>query len=225
MARRNNRSLVKPNANVAANARRIVAAQTAAFFAQERYLNDPNASTELHAMRIAAKRLRYTMELFSAVLGSDVEGCLDAIREFQEIAGEIHDADARAGVFREYLYARVTDQADMLAALAAGAAGEDMTDTAIDAFKIQARAEVTAEAWVSEQVALAAAIARALGKRRERYADLRAQWAEWQTADLRGRLDALGNAAVEHKHTTGEPVVSAAAAAQEPEQEAMPAGE
>ena len=121
MARRNNRSLVKPNANVAANARRIVAAQTAAFFAQERYLNDPNASTELHAMRIAAKRLRYTMELFSAVLGSDVEGCLDAIREFQEIAGEIHDADARAGVFREYLYARVTDQADMLAALAAGA--------------------------------------------------------------------------------------------------------
>jgi len=210
MARRNKQSLVKPDATVAANARRIVSAQTAAFFAQEHYLNDPDASTELHEMRIAAKRLRYALELFSAVLGPDVDGCLDAIKEFQEIVGEIHDADVRAGMLREYLHARVTEQADALAALAAGEASEDVTDTGIDAFKTQARAQVTAEEWVSEQVALAAAIARTLGGRRERYAHLRAQWAEWQKADLHGRLDALSDAtAVEHRHTTGEPVVPA----------------
>jgi len=207
MARRNKQSLVKPDATVAANARRIVAAQVAAFFAQEHYLNDPDASTELHAMRIAAKRLRYAMELFSAVLGPDVDGCLDAIKEFQEIAGEIHDADVRAGMLRNYLHARMTEQADILAALATG---EDVTDTDIDAFKTQARAQVTAEEWVSEQVALAAAIARTLGGRRERYAHLRAQWAKWQKADLHGRLDALSDAtAVEHRHTTGEPMVPA----------------
>jgi len=224
MARRNNRSLVKPDATVAANARRIVAAQTAAFFAQEQYLNDPDASTELHEMRIAAKRLRYAMELFGAVLGPDVDGCLDAIKEFQEIAGEIHDADVRAGMLRDYLHARVTEQADTLVALAAG---EDVTDADIDAFKKQARAQVTAKEWVSEQVALAAAIARTLGGRRERYTYLQAQWAEWQTADLHGRLDALSNAAaVEHKHTTGDPVVSVTPSpAHEPDQEAMPASE
>lgn len=207
MARRNKQSLVKPDATVATNARRIVAAQTAAFFAQEHYLNDPDASTELHEMRIAAKRLRYALELFSAVLGPDGDGCLDAIKEFQEIAGEIHDADVRARMLRDYLHARVTEQADILAALATG---EDVTDTDIDAFKTQARAQVTAEEWVSEQVALAAAIARTLGGRRERYAHLRVQWAEWQKADLHGRLDALSDAtAVEHRHTTGEPVVPA----------------
>lgn len=57
-------------------------------------VRDPANVTELHNMRIAAKRLRYTLELFLPVL--DKRGAsrlLGIAEEIQERLGAIHDCD------------------------------------------------------------------------------------------------------------------------------------
>lgn len=54
----------------------------------------PTATSEqLHALRIAGKHLRYTLELFEAPLGGEAEQLLEPVRALQEQLGQIHDAD------------------------------------------------------------------------------------------------------------------------------------
>ncbi len=50
-------------------------------------------SDKLHAMRIAGKRLRYTMEIFAPLYGGDLEPFILAMKEIQDTLGEFHDAD------------------------------------------------------------------------------------------------------------------------------------
>lgn len=55
--------------------------------------HDPACVSELHNMRIAAKRLRYTLEIFSPTLGENVAPVLRTVEEIQERLGLIHDCD------------------------------------------------------------------------------------------------------------------------------------
>ena len=61
-------------------------------------VHDPDCVDELHAMRIAAKRLRYTLELFAPTLQpADETGAVSAIvADIQERLGLIHDCDVLA---------------------------------------------------------------------------------------------------------------------------------
>ncbi len=56
-------------------------------------IHDPACVAELHNMRIAAKRLRYTMELFLPTIGPGAKGLLKTVEEIQEQIGAIHDCD------------------------------------------------------------------------------------------------------------------------------------
>jgi CHAD domain-containing protein len=49
-----------------------------------------------HAMRIAAKRLRYALELASPRHEIEIDGFLDSIKRLQTLLGEIHDCDVWA---------------------------------------------------------------------------------------------------------------------------------
>ncbi|MHB9130972.1 MAG: CHAD domain-containing protein [Armatimonadota bacterium] len=53
----------------------------------------PERVRELHEMRIAAKRLRYTMEVFAPLYGTDLKKPLQTVRKVQEMLGDIHDSD------------------------------------------------------------------------------------------------------------------------------------
>ena len=46
-----------------------------------------------HAMRIAAKRLRYALELIRPPQPSEIDGILDSVKRVQTLLGEIHDCD------------------------------------------------------------------------------------------------------------------------------------
>lgn len=46
-----------------------------------------------HEFRIAAKKFRYTLEIYAPVLGTHFEVALEAVREMQSYLGEIHDCD------------------------------------------------------------------------------------------------------------------------------------
>jgi CHAD domain-containing protein len=56
-------------------------------------LSDPNDRQRHHAMRIAAKRLRYTMEIGRPAYGCSLDGPIAAMKRLQTLLGEIHDAD------------------------------------------------------------------------------------------------------------------------------------
>ena len=63
------------------------------FLFYEVFIFDPERINELHQMRIAAKHLRYTLEIFSELYSGKTDFALDITRKSQTILGEIHDAD------------------------------------------------------------------------------------------------------------------------------------
>ncbi len=56
-------------------------------------LYQPFNIEELHEMRIAAKRLRYAIELFVACWGEQIAPFAEEIAEMQSFLGEVHDCD------------------------------------------------------------------------------------------------------------------------------------
>jgi CHAD domain-containing protein len=57
-------------------------------------MRDPQQIEKLHAMRIAAKRLRYTLEIFAPLETNGFKPWLKRVRGVQEMLGAIHDCDA-----------------------------------------------------------------------------------------------------------------------------------
>jgi CHAD domain-containing protein len=54
---------------------------------------EPSASTAQHDMRIAAKRLRYVLEIAGPCFGPEAKSARDAAKRLQGVLGEIHDCD------------------------------------------------------------------------------------------------------------------------------------
>jgi CHAD domain-containing protein len=79
--------------SLATAARRIVAVRTAELYAFVPEALDEHAVTAMHDMRIAAKRLRYVLELVGFLLGEVGPEAQRRARELQEVLGEIHDCD------------------------------------------------------------------------------------------------------------------------------------
>jgi len=59
------------------------------------YVDQPDAETELHAMRISVKRLRYAMEIFAPSYVDALKGELQTARRLQKHLGDLHDSDVR----------------------------------------------------------------------------------------------------------------------------------
>jgi len=57
----------------------------------------------LHVLRIAGKRLRYTLEFFREVLGADAPALIARVTTLQDHLGYLHDADVAAHLAREFL--------------------------------------------------------------------------------------------------------------------------
>lgn len=62
-------------------------------FSHESYINDPLNITELHAMRISAKRLRYSMEAFEGLYQEPIKPFIAEARKLQDALGYVHDLD------------------------------------------------------------------------------------------------------------------------------------
>lgn len=74
-------------------ARRIVAVRSAELHAFVPEALNEHAVTAMHDMRIAAKRLRYVLELIGFCLGDVGAEAQARARELQEVLGDIHDCD------------------------------------------------------------------------------------------------------------------------------------
>lgn len=54
---------------------------------------EPSAATAQHDLRIAAKRLRYVLEITGPCFGPEAKAARDAAKRLQGVLGEIHDCD------------------------------------------------------------------------------------------------------------------------------------
>src|SRR3989304_2510701 len=76
-------------------------------------LGRPDDRLSHHAMRIAAKRLRYTMEIVRPIYSGRLDATLDVIKQVQALLGEVHDCD----VWQEQLDQFAKTQGDRIIAL------------------------------------------------------------------------------------------------------------
>jgi hypothetical protein len=86
---------IEPDAPVLDNARKVMAVRIAEFYSYEPFVMRPEHSSALHDLRIAAKRLRYTLELFEPQFGADGKRLISRVKELQEELGTLHDHDVR----------------------------------------------------------------------------------------------------------------------------------
>ena len=82
-------------ATTAANARLELSPLVTQYFARIRKLlaKDPSPP-ELHRLRLATKRLRYTLELFRPCYGPGLETRMAELRELQQFLGDVNDSTA-----------------------------------------------------------------------------------------------------------------------------------
>lgn len=73
------------------------------FLSYESHIYDPENITELHAMRIAAKRLRYTVEFFTPLYENELKPTLKVLRASQDLLGEIHDCDVWIAALPQFI--------------------------------------------------------------------------------------------------------------------------
>lgn len=110
---------LNPDASLELNARRILRVRTGEYYSYEPIVSDPLAITELHNLRISAKRLRYTLELFSDVFGDEGKRQTDRVKAIQEALGNLHDLDVRIELISDELVAlaqeKVTELDRMMA--------------------------------------------------------------------------------------------------------------
>jgi CHAD domain-containing protein len=58
---------------------------------------------QLHALRIEFKKLRYTLEFFSEVLGNETKRLIADIKKLQDHLGDLNDADVACTILREFI--------------------------------------------------------------------------------------------------------------------------
>lgn len=59
--------------------------------------------TRLHSLRIEVKRLRYLLEAFSEVLGTEVKTVIEACKHLQDFLGEVQDARVAVAMLEDHL--------------------------------------------------------------------------------------------------------------------------
>jgi hypothetical protein len=82
-----------PDGPLRDNARRIVEVRLDELLSFGPEALDPMNVEALHDMRIAAKRLRYVLELTAPVFGEGAERGAKQAKKLQDLLGEIHDCD------------------------------------------------------------------------------------------------------------------------------------
>jgi CHAD domain-containing protein len=92
-------------------ARRRIVKRLGELLAYEACLASPAEADRHHQMRIAAKRLRYTMELFRPAYEGDLDASLTAVKKLQELLGDLHDCDVWLQLLPDFL-AEETKRAD-----------------------------------------------------------------------------------------------------------------
>ncbi len=111
---------LRPGTRLGNAAHRIAAQRVADMLQFDAAVRDPANIRELHDLRIASKRLRYTLEVLGSTLGPAGEAAEGEARALQDLLGEIHDCDVLAPRLHAELGRLAAVDAEAVAALCDG---------------------------------------------------------------------------------------------------------
>ena len=89
-----------PHAPTGENARTIARTRLEDMYEWDRYVDNPFNVRELHDLRIATKRLRYTLEVFEDELPESSQSIVEELTHIQDELGAIHDSDVLIALLR-----------------------------------------------------------------------------------------------------------------------------
>ncbi|MFM9108776.1 MAG: CHAD domain-containing protein [Chloroflexota bacterium] len=101
---------LRRDGSLAANARKVLRVRLAEFDSHGAAVDQPGDPEALHDLRIAAKRLRYTLEVFRPEFGDAGVAGLAGVKEIQERLGVLHDRDVRIALVESELAAQDLDE-------------------------------------------------------------------------------------------------------------------
>jgi hypothetical protein len=165
-----------PDGALADNAERIVRVRLDELCGFMPAAADPGEVVALHDMRIAAKRLRYILEVCGPCFGPYAKNATKMVKDLQDLLGEIHDCDVQipeTAAFAEQLL-----EADA-AALHVAAGKADDLDPALLKDTPHAR----------EHAGLAALQAHLRARRMLLFDRFQELWAEYERKGFRARLE------------------------------------
>jgi hypothetical protein len=173
---------VDPEAPVIDNARRVLAVRIAEFYSFEPVVAHPELSEALHDLRIAAKRLRYTLELFRPQFRKAGERQIERVKAIQEILGTLHDHDVRIDMIGDELSQLMVEQIGKTRSEIADASPDDLAAIATAALRPPPD---------DPRRGLIALLGREHAGRRAAYTRFRELWDEYAANGMRRDLVAL----------------------------------
>jgi CHAD domain-containing protein len=156
---------------------------------------DPAEVVALHDMRIAAKRLRYILEITAPIFGDYASTAVRLTKDVQDLLGEIHDCDVQIPEVQAFLDELVAEDAEQLVA-AAGSA-EDLDPSA-----------VRKAAHRNDHAGLVALLVHLHARRELLFRRFLELWQEYERKGYRARLE---YAVRERAHGSGDGALTSAA--------------
>jgi hypothetical protein len=170
---------IDPAAPVEVNARRVLAVRIAEFYSYDAVVPYPELAEALHDLRIAAKRLRYTLELFRPQFGHAGDRQIERVKSMQEALGTLHDHDVRIALIGDELSRVMLEQSRQTQEAIAATPADDIAAIATAALR---------PAPDDPRRGLIALIGREHAARRSAYGKFRALWTEFAEAGMRAEL-------------------------------------
>lgn len=186
---------VDPDASVIDNARRVLAVRIAELYSYAPVVPHPELSESLHDMRIAAKRLRYTLELFRPQFGAAGLRQIDRVKALQESLGTLHDHDVRIDLIGDELSRLMVEQSRRTRQEIADASPEVLAEIATVALRPPPD---------DPRRGLIALLGREHAGRRATYEEFRRLWGQFGGEGMRADLVALSTSPVAHADAMNE---------------------
>ena len=169
------------------NARIIAKTRLAELYTWEQYVDNPYHVRELHNLRIAAKRLRYTLEIFVDVLPSTIAPFLKEVEQIQEELGTLHDTDVMIALLRLCLGAQ-DGGSGYEYALAHARQAQKKSDFVINPDVVTSLLDPIKAPSATERRGLESLLLDLHQQRNEHYSTFRQHWYSLQTKDFRSLL-------------------------------------
>lgn len=178
-----------PKAPAGNNARIIARTRLEEMYAWNDYVDSPYSVRELHNLRIAAKRLRYTLEIFEDFLPEDCKAVVEELQHVQDELGELHDSDVLIALLRLCLGSQESPASDQALSSAQGNQGK--TKAILQPELVAVLLDTAAAPTAEERYGLEQLLRKQQQLREEQYQAFRQHWYRLQEQDFRGHLLAL----------------------------------
>ena len=170
-------------AAVTENAARIIAQRLADMYRYAPYVEDPTYIDEIHDMRIAAKRLRYTLEMFRFAYPKELKDLISEVKEIQSTIGDMRDADIMVETVLNLLDDRAQGRSERLKDIATS------SERGTIAQRKQRIGEALAAPTVQrDDIAYYTLVAHKADVSKASYEQFLLAWADMQETDFYGRL-------------------------------------